>query len=160
MKWVLLILSFNALALEVVRPAFESQLVLKIIRVSPDEFGTYALTNHNYREMTLTCADNIAYDHNKKPILEYRNYYNEIAGRFTFDDDRACQDMARFIETVSAAVNEERPFIITLNKKTLKVEKIVYPRIDEFADDGDIADLLPKKLIPPVKTPPVKVQHN
>jgi hypothetical protein len=29
----------------------------------------------------------------------------------------------------------------------IKVEKIVYPKIDPFSDDGDVTDLLPKKPI-------------
>lgn len=65
---------FQAHALTVVK--FESQktIQLKIVRAEPDSFGTYALINHNGREMTLVCAQNRVYDDNRLAFIEYRNF--------------------------------------------------------------------------------------
>lgn len=137
----------NAHAMEVVKYESNRQIELKIVRAEPDSFGTYALMNHNGREMILVCANNIVYDNNSKAFIEYRNYYNEIAGNFILETNKACEEMGKFIENIHSAISEEHPFIIQLSTKTLKVEKIVYPQIDPFSDDGDVKDLLPKKPI-------------
>ena len=79
--------------------------------------------------MTLVCAENRFYENNKDAFIEYRNFYNEPAGRFTIESNIICKDMATFIDRAHAAVDDERPFIITLNKKTMSVEKIVYPKM-------------------------------
>ena len=137
----------NAHAMEVVKYESNRQIELKIVRAEPDSFGTYALMNHNGREMVLVCANNVVYDKNPKAFIEYRNYYNEIAGNFTLETNKTCEEMGTFIENIHSAISEEHPFIIQLSTKTLKVEKIVYPQIDTFSDDGDAKDLLPKKPI-------------
>lgn len=134
-------------ALEVIKPQYETIISLKIIRAEPDSFETYALTNHNGREMVLICAKNRVYDENKKAMIEYRNYYNVIVGYFTLENNQACKDMGRFIEASSAGISEEKPFVINLNTKTMKVDTIRYPQINIFVDEGKIEDLLPKRMV-------------
>jgi len=58
---------------------------------------------------------------------------------------------------VHSAISAEQPFLISLNTKNLKVEKIIYPNIDPFADEGKEADLLPRKLVP---ITPLKVKKS
>jgi len=144
---VLLVISTNAQALEVIKREYKERILLKIVRVTPDSFETYSLANHNGREMTLVCAQNRFYENNKKAFIEYRNFYNEPAGQFLIESNEVCKDMAKFIERAHAAVDEERPFIITLNKKTQLVEKIVFPDVDPLSDRGRIKDLFSKKEI-------------
>ena len=146
---LLLLLSFlKAHALEVVKFDSAKTLELKIVRVDTESFETYSLINHNGREMILVCANNRIYDDNKKAFIEYRNYYNEIVGNFTLDNNQACLDLGKFIENVHSAVSEEHPFVITLNTKNLKVEKILYPKIDPFTD---------KEILKVIKKKPSKV---
>jgi hypothetical protein len=152
------IFSLNAYAIETIKYEFSEKLVLKIVRVTPDGFETYSLANHNGREMTLVCAKNRVYEFNSKAFIEYRNFYNEIAGRFIIDSNEVCKEMAQFIEQAHAAVDEERPFIITLNKKSKMVEKIVYPKVDPLADKGRTSDLFLKKEI--LFNPAPKFQVN
>jgi hypothetical protein len=141
-----LLFSFHANgALEVIRPVVREKIVLHIVRAIPDSFETYSLTNNNGREMTLVCAHNRVYDDNARALIEYRNFYNEEAGRFSIESDSICKEMGKFIEQAHSAIDEQRPFVITLNVKKMSVEKIVYPRVDPYADTGDIQDLMPKK---------------
>ena len=149
--------SFSSHGLEVVKREFKEKLILKIIRVMPDSFEEYSLSNHNGREMTLVCAKNRVHDNNPKAFIEYRNFYNEPAGKFIIESNEVCIDMANFIEQAHAAVDEERPFIITLNKRTKTVEKIVYPNVDPLADRGRINDLYLKKNILLTPRPNVKL---
>ena len=142
MLWLLLV--GQVAATEVVRPVFEQNIELKIVRAEPDSFETYTLTNHNARVMTLVCAHNRVYDNNPRALIEYRNYYNEIAGHFYLADNRVCLEMARFIELTHFAISERHPFLITLDRKGGTVARVVYPRVDPLADEGEMEDLLPK----------------
>lgn len=169
MKYLSFLLFLNtAFALEVIMPVIDRKIELRIIRADPDSFQTYSLMNHNGREMMLVCAGNRVYDHNAKAFIEYRNYYNEIAGNFTIEDNQVCLDMGRAIETTAAGITEDRPFLITLRTKGLKVEKIVYPNLDPYIDEGTHKDLLPKEnphirdFTPEKKEKlkPAKVLHN
>ena len=158
---LLLLITFNAFALEVIRPEIHSIIELKIVRAEPDSFETYALTNHNGREMVLICAKNRVYDHNAKAMIEYRNYYNVIVGYFTIEDNSVCKDMGRFIEAASSGIDETRPFLIRLNTRNSKVEKIVYPKINIYADEGKIEDLLPKNTVPvKAEDKPIQINHE
>lgn len=153
-------LLFSGLAyanLEVIKPVFQEKITLKIVRVIPDGFETYSLSNHNGREMTLVCANNRFYENNKNAFIEYRNFYNEPAGQFMIESDSVCKDMGKFIEQAHAAVDEERPFVITLNKKSRMVEKIVYPRVDPLSDVGRESDLFLKKEVLKNPKPTIKL---
>ena len=55
--------------------------------------------------------------------------------------------MGKFIENIHMGISEKNPFLITLDRNKLQVERIVYPNIDPFDDEGDINDLFPKKRI-------------
>lgn len=143
----LISLSLPAFSLEVVKPVFKEKIVLRIIRAIPDSFEAYSLINHNGREMMLVCANNRVYDNNPKAIIEYRNFYNELAGNFTIESNVVCKDMAKFIESAHYGIDENRPFVITLDTKKMAVEKIVYPHIDPMSDSGDVKDLFPKKEV-------------
>jgi hypothetical protein len=154
---LLLLTSINAKAIEVVKHEFSEKLILKIVRVIPDGFEEYSLSNHNGREMTLVCAKNRFHDNNPRAFIEYRNFLNEPAGQFIIESNKICLDMAKFIEQVHAAVDEQRPFIITLNKKTKLVEKIIYPNVDPLSDKGNINDLYLKKDILLTPKPTVKL---
>lgn len=147
---------FDAFALEVVEYKSNRKIELKIVRADPDSWGTYNLLNHNGREMILVCANNRIYDDNKKAFIEYKNYYQEVVANFTIEDDKVCRDMGKFIENVHSAISVSKPFLVTLNSMNLKVDKIIYPKIDPFADEGDEKDLLPKKR---VKTLAPAVKH-
>ncbi len=152
------LLSFiSAHGIEVVKREFKEKIILKIVRVMPDSFEEYSLSNHNGREMTLVCANNRVNDNNPKAFIEYRNYYNEPAGHFTIESNEVCKDMALFIEQAHSAVDEERPFIITLNKRTKMVEKIIYPNVDPLEDNGNVKDLYLKKNILLTPKPIVKL---
>jgi hypothetical protein len=133
--------------LKLSEPKFKERRVIKVIRAIPDSFETYSLTQSNGREMVLICASNRVYDNNKKAMLEYRNFYNEIAGYFIIDNNSVCKNMAKFIESTHYAIDEENPFIISLNMKAMRVEKIVYPQIDPFSNTGNMNDLFPKKKV-------------
>nr|BDT27807.1 hypothetical protein BHI3_12730 [Bacteriovorax sp. HI3] len=137
----------KAHALEVIKPVYKEKIVLKIVRAIPDSFEAYSLTNHNGREMMLVCAKNRVYDNNPQAMIEYRNFYNEKAGNFVIESNVICKDMARFIEQAHYGIDEQRPFLITLNTRKMSVEKIVYPRIDPMSDSGDEKDLYPKKEV-------------
>ena len=154
--WLILLLG-NLWATEVIRPVFKGNIELKIVRAEPDSFETYTLTNDNARVMTLVCAHNRVYDDNPQAFIEYRNYYNEVAGQFTFADNRICLEMARSIELTHSAVSEEHPFLITLAREGNRVTRVVYPRVDPLADEGPESALLPKA---PVYEPSVKNLHN
>lgn len=136
--------TFSAFALEVVKPEYHKTIELKIVRAEPESFETYSLINHNGREMTLICAKNKVYDENPKAMIEYRNYYNVIVGYFTIEDNEVCKDMGRFIEAASSGISDSKPYLISLNTKTQKVDKIFYPKIDIYDDEGTFEDLLPK----------------
>lgn len=163
--YILIILfSFKVFALEVIKPDFTKTIQLRIVRADPDSFETYTLMNHNGREMLLVCANNRVYDNNPKAFIEYRNYYNEIAGNFTLDKNEVCLELARFIETSSAGIGQETPFLITLDMRSHQVKKLVYPNVDPYADSGTFKDLLPKEPVFLKDTPsthhkPVKVQN-
>ncbi len=137
----------KAHALEVIKPVTKEKIILKIVRAIPDSFEAYSLTNHNGREMMLVCAKNRVYDNNPQAMIEYRNFYNEKAGNFIIESNVICKDMARFIEQAHYGIDEQRPFLITLNTHKMSVEKIVYPRIDPMSDSGDEKDLYPKKEV-------------
>ncbi len=142
----LICLNLNVLwAQQVIRPELPKKIILKLVRAIPDGFETYSLTNHNGREMVLVCAKNRVYDNNADAFLEYRNFYNEIAGHFKIEKNEVCKDMAKFIEQAHYGIDDNRPFILTLNVEKMIVEKIVYPMINPLADKGDINDLFPKK---------------
>ena len=142
-----LLFTFNSFAIEVVKYEFKPKLILKIVRVVPDEFETYKLTNNNGRDMTMVCAKNRFYENNPHAYIEYRNFYNESAGKFIIENNEFCKDLATFIEQASAAVDEARPFVITLNKRTKLVDKIVYPKVDPLTDSGLISDLYLKPIV-------------
>jgi hypothetical protein len=148
---LLLLGILNAHALEVVKFEPKKTIELRIVRADAESFETFSLINHNGREMILVCANNRVYDNNPKPFIEYRNYYNEIAGNFTLENNQACLELGKFIENVHSAISEEHPFLITLSTKGLKVEKIVYPKVDPFTDTGEVKDLLPKPVLRPKK---------
>lgn len=138
---------FQVHAQEVIRPIFNKKINLVIVRAEPDSFETYSLRNHNGREMTLVCAKNHVYDDNQKAMIRYRNFYGEEVGDFTIENNQVCKDIGRFIESASAGIDSERPFLITLDPNKLSVERIVYPRVNPFLDEGDMNDLLPKERI-------------
>jgi hypothetical protein len=143
----LLLISLNSFALVVIKPEYKDDIYLKIIRVVPDGFETYSLHNQNGREMTLVCANNRFYENNKRAFIEYRNFFNEVAGQFILESNIVCKEMAKFIEEAHSAVDEWRPFLITLSKKKMTVEKIIYPKVDSKSDTGNNEDLLPKKKV-------------
>ena len=146
MFFLFFLVFFEAQALEVIKYESKLRIELKIVRAEPDSFETYTLLNHNGREMVLVCAKNRVYEDNKKAFLEYKNYYQEVVAHFTLESNEVCLDMGKYIENVHSAISAEQPFLISLNTKNLKVEKIVYPQIDLFADEGKQADLLPVKI--------------
>lgn len=146
MIFLFLLTFLKAYALEVVKFESAKKFELRIVRVDTESFETYSLINQNGREMMLVCANNRIYDNNKKAFIEYRNYYNEIVGNFTLENNQACLDLGKFIENVHSAVSEEHPFVITLNTKNLKVEKILYPKIDPFTDKEILKEPKPLKL--------------
>jgi len=134
----------SSFSIEVIKPVFKDKIILKIVRATPDSFESYSLINHNGREMMLVCANNRVYDNNSKAMIEYRNFYNLIAGYFTIESNQICKDMAKFIESAHYGIDGNKPFVISLDTKKMIVEKIVYPNIDPLAASGDEADLLPK----------------
>lgn len=137
-----------AYAVEVIKPDYsDKKIYLNIIRVTPDSFETYTLTNSNSREMQLVCAGNRVYENNKLAFIEYRNFYNEKAARFTIGHDLVCKNLGRFIEQAHFAVTEQKPIRFILSRKTMEVETLIYPDIDPLSDEGDIKDLLPKRRI-------------
>jgi hypothetical protein len=162
--WILLFFSLlNAHALEVIKHVKHRKIQLRIVRAEPDSFETYSLMNHNGREMILICANNYFWDHNPKAMIEYRNYYNEIAGYFTIEDNKVCKDIGKTLETSSMGIDKEHPFLIDLDTKSLKVSKIVYPNVDPFIDEGDMKDLMLKPIVPVKGNLPSllpQVQHN
>lgn len=149
MKYIfILLISFKAIALEVIKPEVTNEyLELNIIRVDPGSFETYTLTNSNLIEMTLVCANNRVYDNNKTAIIRYRNYYNLPVYDFKISNNKVCLDMGKFIESTFMGVDEDRPFKIRLNIKNGMVARIEYPAIDPYTDQGEMEDLLPKKRL-------------
>jgi hypothetical protein len=150
MKVILLsFLSFYAFAdLEVIKPDYShKKITLKIVRAYPGGLGTYTLINHNSREMSLVCAGNRFYGDNPKPVIEYRNYYNERVADFTIASNKVCFEMGKFIEAGHMAIDEETPFIIELDRKKATVTKIIYPQVDVLSDTGEMKDLMPKSTI-------------
>jgi hypothetical protein len=148
-KIIFFILSFHCFAdLEVIKPDYSNKVItLKIVRAYPGGLGTYTLINHNSREMSLVCAGNRFYGDNPKAVIEYRNYFNERVADFTLASNDVCFEIGKFIEAGHMGIDEETPFIITLDRKKMSVSKVVYPNIDVLSDTGDIKDLLPKSII-------------
>jgi hypothetical protein len=144
---ILFLISFAAKAdFEVIKTDFSSKKIfLNIIRAYPSSWETYTLINQNSREMTLVCSENRVYDNNPLPFIEYRNFYNEAAARFTLPSNEICLNLGRFIEQSHMGIDEESPFLITLSRNNMQVERIIYPNIDPLDDRGDINDLLPKR---------------
>lgn len=143
-----LMLASYAQALVVEKPGFRKTIQLRIIRAEPDSFETYNLMNANGREMMLVCSHNRVYDDNLKAFIRYRNFFNEEVGDFIIQDNQVCREMGRFIENISLGVDDEHPFLITLSTDGMKVQKIVYPNLDIFTDDGTLQQLLPKAPTP------------
>lgn len=138
--------------IEVQRPDYSNQkLRLQIVRAFPDEFETYTLTHTNGREMSLSCAHNPAYKDNKTAFIEYRNFYNRPAARFHIQPNQVCLDLAKFIEDTYYAIDHQKPLIIDLNRKEVRVDRIVYPSIDPLTDKGKVEDLLPKDILVPLE---------
>lgn len=150
----------SAQALEVVKPVGKEKIQLRIVRAEPDSFSTYSLMNHNGREMVLICAGNRVYDSNPKAMIEYRNYYNVIVGYFTLADNKACLEMGTLIEASSTGIDETRPFIINLDVKKMSVDKIVYPKLDIYDDEGKVEDLLPRKRHRIEEATLPRIRHN
>lgn len=148
MKYFLLLISFNALALEVIRPDYDHKdITLNIVRAYPDSWETYTLVHNNSREMLLVCAKNRIYDNNPMPYIQYRNFYNVKAAKFILPSDKVCKELGRFIEQAHMAIDEDNGFKIVLSRKNMQVKQIIYPNIDPLADDGDMKDLFPKGKI-------------
>lgn len=142
------IFSLNSFAIEVIRPDFShKKLILNIIRAYPDSWETYTLVNHNSREMLMVCAKNRIYDDNPKAYIEYRNFLNEKAAHFIINEDKVCKELGRFIEQTHMAIDERRPLQIVLSRKTMQVEKIIYPQVDPLDDRGEYDDLFHKAPI-------------
>jgi hypothetical protein len=145
--FLLVFISSSVFGLEVIKPVTDRKIELRIIRAEPDSFETYSLMNANGREMLMVCAGNRVYDNNPKAFIQYRNYYNEIAGEFTIADNKVCLEMGKFLEQSAFGVSETNPFIIQLSTRSMNVERIVYPKIDPFSDRGTHKDLLPRKPV-------------
>lgn len=128
------------------RPVFEASIKIRFVRAAPDSFETYRLVNDRGLVMQLVCARNRAYDDNKLPFLEYRNFYGEVA-RFEFSSDKACKALGRFIELAHAGIDEDEPLLMELQREEAVVTKISYPNLDPFATDGELEDLLPRKKV-------------
>jgi ribosomal protein S12 methylthiotransferase accessory factor YcaO len=143
---LLILFSSNAFAIEVIKPQFGKKLNLKITRVETDSFGTYLFVSEDLTELTLVCANNQVYDYNKRAFFEFRNYYREVAGRFSIEENKVCTELGQFIESVQAGVTEEKPFYLFLNREAMKVEKIIYPRLDPLLQNNDIAPINIKRL--------------
>lgn len=144
----LLILSTNVFALEIIKPDYtDKDIHLNIVRAYPASWETFTLVNSNSREMMLVCAKNRIFDHNKRPFIEYRNFYNVKVARFSLPNDKVCRELSRFIEASHMAIDEDDGFKITLSRKDMSVKQIVYPNIDPFSDTGEFEDLFHKKKI-------------
>lgn len=149
MKWLLLLVPMLSIGQELIveKPDFNSgALTLKIVRAYPESFETYLLTNSNGRDVRMVCANNRAYDNNPVPFLRYQNFYGERVD-FALNSEKVCREMGRYIELVQAAVDEDNPFWIQIDKRLGSVSKIEYPNLDPYAESGDVQDLLPKKRI-------------
>lgn len=145
---LLILVSFNGYALEVVKPDYtHKDITLNIVRAYPDSWETYTLVHNNSREMLLVCAENRIFDNNPLPYIQYRNFYNVKAAKFVIPSNEVCKEMGRFIEQAHMAIDEENGFKIVLSRENMQVKKIVYPRIDPLADDGEMKDLFPKGRI-------------
>ena len=110
--------------------------------------------------MKLICADNQVYDHNPKAMIRIKNFWGEWSTDFTIDSNQVCLDMGKFIEQAHSAVDEKRPFLIKLDREQGSVARIVYPDIDPLSLDGDLRDLLPKKVENPVELELIDVKTN
>jgi len=138
----------NAYALEIIRPDYtDKDIHLNIVRAYPASWETFTLVNSNSREMMLVCANNRIFDHNKRPFIEYRNYYDVKVARFSLPNDKVCQDLSRFIEAAHMSIDEDDGFKIVLSRKDMSVKQIVYPNIDPFSDTGEFEDLFHKKQV-------------
>lgn len=145
---LLLLVSYNSYALEVIRPDYShKKIVLNIVRAYPDSWETYTLVHNNSREMLLVCAKNRVYGDNPLPFLQYRNFYNAKAAKFVLPSDKVCKELGRFIEQAHMAIDENNGFKIILSRSNMQVEQIVYPNLDPLADDGKMEDLFPKGRI-------------
>lgn len=149
MKLVLLqLLMGSAFATELIKPDFSDQNIrLNIVQAYSDSFETYTLVNHNSREMLLVCANNRAYRFNKRPYIEYRNFYNIRVAKFYLSDNYFCKNLAKFIEAAHMAIDEEDSIQITLSRRDMSVSKITYPNIDPLSDTGELKDLYSKKRV-------------
>lgn len=144
---LLFLISSSSFAIDVIKYEPKKYIDLKIVRVDPGSFETYTLTNSNLIEMTLVCAKNRVYDHNKHAFIRYRNYYNLPVFDFVIPENKICLELGKFIETTFMAVDIDRPFKIRLNTKNGLVDRIEYPDIDPYTDEGEMEDLLPKKRL-------------
>ena len=147
--FLLLLISTSLCAkLTVIKPDFsEKKIELRIVQAYPDSWETHTLVNENGREMVLVCAHNRVYDDNQKAYLQYRNFYNEIAAKFTIENNQACKDLGNYINKVHMGISEANPFYLTLERKSHTVEMIIYPKIDPLKTTGEIEELLPKKHV-------------
>lgn len=162
MKYLLLLFSFNAFALEVIKPDYtHKDIELNIIRAYPDSWETYTLVHSNSRQMLLVCAQNRVYDDNPMPYIEYRNFYNIKAAKFILPSDKVCKELGQFIEQAHMAIDEDNYFKIIISRKTMSVQKIIYPKVDPLADNGEMEDLLPKgQIVIKYKDNKVKIKRE
>lgn len=147
---IALILSMNVLGndkLVVIKKEYRGKLKLNLIRAELGSFDTLEFINENSRRVDIVCANNRAYDNNKKAFLIYRNFYDRVMDKFEIPSNTACEELKKFIFFTEGAVDEKRPFKLVLNIGSKTVSEIEYPDIDPYAVWGDHDDLFEKSKI-------------
>jgi|GEM_PF-4039480 len=145
----LFILSYSVFALEVVKFKRIQPIKLTFIRANIGTFGTWTLTNTKGVEMELVCAKNKYFDNSSHAFLEYKNFYRQVAGKFQITPNSVCKELYQYFKKVYGVISQENPFTFELDPQKKTVYKITYPKIDEFANDGFLEDLLPRKVVHP-----------
>ncbi len=133
--------------LTVIKKQFQTKIELKLVRASLGSFDIVEFINENSRKVEMVCANNRAYDQNKKAFITFENFYGRGVDRFEIESNQVCQDLKKFVFITEGAVDEERPFKIEVNLIDQKVSKITYPDIDPYAIWGDMNDLFNKDQV-------------
>ncbi len=124
---------------------------LKFIRAYPGEISDehFNLILPSSREIEIICSttfNRIATDHKNESYVTYNNFYNKYPTKFRLNNKK-CRKFVHYLLKVFPAVDETNPIYLSFNLKSKLISKIQYPKIDPYAQWGDIKDLMKKPKI-------------
>ncbi len=129
----------------------KGEIKLKFIRAYPGEVSDehFNLILPSSREVELICAttyNRIGNDHKNESYVTYNNFYGIYPTKFRLNNKK-CREFVHYLLKVFPAVDEQNPVLLSFNLKTKLISQIQYPKIDPYAQWGDVKDLMPKPKV-------------